>query len=163
MTIPRAILVFVSAAFIAGHSAGTSYEAENLFLVIIDGARYSETFGDPDHTYVPQMYEMSLEGTIIDSFYNDSLTYTSRAIPAIWCGAWTEVRDTVDASGNPTQYCELPTFFEYFRKQGIEPAEEVWYFLKSVYGLWQFSYHEDYGPPYWATVQSSGYLDRKVF
>jgi hypothetical protein len=163
MIIPRVALAVFLSTILVQNSAGAEYEAENFFLVIIDGARYTETFGDPDYIYIPQMYGLSLGGTVVDSFYNDSLTYTSRAIPAIWCGAWTDVRDTVDGSGIPTQYCVLPTFFEYYRKQQIEPADEVWYFLKSVYGLWQFSYHQDYGPPYWASVQSSGYLDREVF
>ena len=65
-------------------------EAQNpdkIMIIIFDGARYSETFGDPTHTYIPKMCELSNEGTIVDDFQNDYITYISRAIPALWCGA----------------------------------------------------------------------------
>jgi hypothetical protein len=136
---------------------------ENVVIVVIDGARYSETFGDTSHTYIPRMFELSQMGTLIDSFYNDSFTYTSRAIPAIWCGAWTEVRDTIDPYGNPTQYTVLPSLFEYYRKQQNVPQDSVYYVLKVVYSLWQFSYHQDYGPQYWPTYHSYGYSDIEVW
>ncbi len=139
------------------------YTAENFVLVIIDGARYSETFGDPDHTYVPQMYELSREGVIIDSFYNNWITNTRRGIPSIWCGAWTDVKNTLDELGRRTQYCVLPTFFEYYRKATGAPADDVYYVLKSVHSLWRFSYHEDYGPEYWPSVHSLGSTDREVW
>ncbi|HDM89762.1 MAG TPA: hypothetical protein ENG67_00955, partial [candidate division WOR-3 bacterium] len=120
-------------AFLATISALWGLQTRNFVLVVIDGARYSETFGDSNHTYVPRMYELSQYGTIIDSFYNDGYTYTSRAIPAIWCGAWTEVRDTVDQWGHQTQYTLLPSFFEYYRKQQSMPQDSVYYVLKSLY------------------------------
>jgi len=28
---------------------------ENVFILVIDGARYSETFGDQTHKYIPKM------------------------------------------------------------------------------------------------------------
>ena len=61
MTIPRAILAVLVATSLVGRASGSRYQAESFVLVIIDGARYSETFGDPDHLYVPKMYEMSLD------------------------------------------------------------------------------------------------------
>ncbi len=144
-------------------SALLGLETENFILVVIDGARYTETFGDPNHTYVPRMYELSQYGALIDSFYNDSFTYTSRAIPAIWCGAWTELRDTFDMEGHETHYTVLPTFFEYYRKQKGMPADSVYYVLKYVHSLWQMSYHPDYGPDYWPTYHSEGTSDIDVW
>ena len=46
--------------------------AQNVVVVIIDGARYSETFGDPARTYIPKMDILAEYGTYIDEFYNDS-------------------------------------------------------------------------------------------
>jgi hypothetical protein len=130
-------------------------------IVVIDGARYSETFGDPAHTYIPKMWELSNEGTIVDDFQNDYLTYTSRAIPALWCGAWTEVRDTFYA-GHQTQYTLKPSIFEYYRKQKNMPAEECFYVLKYIEGLWLPSFHPDYGPEYWPQYHSIGSTDDDV-
>ena len=92
-----------------------SSDSEKVVVIIIDGARYSETFGDTTRTYTPKMWELSSEGSVIDNFYNDSITYTSRAIPALWSGTWTDVRDTTYL-GNQTKYSVKPSIFEYYRK-----------------------------------------------
>ncbi len=134
---------------------------QNVVVVIIDGARYSETFGDPQRNFIPQMGRLALEGAIVDPFYNDNYTYTSRAIPALWCGAWTAVRDTV-YQGIATQTALLPTIFEYFRRQQSAPAEQCYYVLKSIRGLWLPSFHQEYGPAFWPTYHSVGITDEDV-
>lgn len=141
-----------------GHASLT---AENVVLVIIDGARYTETFGDPSRTYIPRMDSLSQYGTILDHFYNDSITYTSRAVPALWCGAWTAVRDTV-YNGGATQYTVKPSLFEYFRRQTGSSPENAVHVLKYVPTLWLPSFHPEYGPDYWPTTISSGSSDQDV-
>ena len=133
--------------------------AEDKFMIIIiDGARYRETFGDPNHTYIPRMWDLRSEGTYLTHFYNDSITYTSRAIPALWCGSWTEVRDTT-YNGHNTQYAVKPTIFEYFRAQKNLPEEECFYVLKYLTNLWLPSFHPNYGPQSWPTFHSQGSSD----
>jgi len=154
-------LHFLVVIFILTSSLTKAQSADKIMIVIIDGARYSETFGDPEHTYIPRMWELSGEGTIIDDFQNDYLTYTSRAIPALWCGAWTEVHDTLYA-GHQTQYTINPTIFEYYRKQKNMPADECFYVLKYIEGLWLPSFHPDYGPDYWPKYHSIGISDDDV-
>jgi len=87
-------------------------QTPRMMIVVIDGARYTETFGDPDHTFVPEMAELAAGGAVVNEFRNDGITYTSRAIPALWCGTWTEVSDTV-YGGVETSYAVKPTIFEY--------------------------------------------------
>ena len=135
--------------------------AQKVVLVIIDGARYSETLGDPDHTYIPKMWQLAQEGAYVDPFYNDHITYTSVAIPAIWCGAWTETVDTFYNGGN-TQYTLKPSIFEYFLKQSNLPREKCLYSLKFVNSLWLQSFHPEYGPAYWPYTISSGTSDNQV-
>jgi len=135
--------------------------AENVVLVIIDGARYSETFGDPNRTYIPEMDDLASQGTIVDEFYNDQYTYTSRAVPAIWCGDWTSVRDTT-YQGHNTQYTLSPSIFEYFRHDLNAPATQCYYVLKYVGSLWLPSFHPEYGPDYWPTFVSDGWTDTDV-
>ena len=127
-------LHFLIVICILTSSLAKAQNSDKIMIIIIDGARYSETFGDPEHTYIPKMYALSNEGTIIDDFQNDYITYTSRAIPALWCGAWTEVRDTFYA-GYQTQYTIKPSIFEYYRKQKNMPLEECFYILKYIEGL----------------------------
>ena len=56
-------------------------------LVIIDGARYSETLGDTSSSFVPAMRRLSSQGIVIDSFFNNGWTVTNRGVPAIWSGS----------------------------------------------------------------------------
>ncbi len=136
-------------------------DSNKVVIIIIDGARYTETFGDPTYTYIPKMWELSKEGAVIDNFYNDSMTYTSRAIPALWCGTWTAVRDTF-YSGYQTQYSIQPSIFEYYRKQKNMPVQECFYVLKYITSLWLPSFDPSYGPAYWPQYHSSGSSDEDV-
>lgn len=131
-------------------------------IIIIDGARYSETFGNPQFTYIPSMGNLAQQGSYLTEFYNDSITYTARAIPALWCGSWTAVRDTF-YNGSSTQYALKPTLFEYYRKQKSYPAEDCFYVLKYIASLWLPSFHYNYGPATWPSFHSQGSTDTDVF
>jgi len=135
--------------------------SEKIIIIIIDGARYSETFGDPSYSNIPQMADLSAKGTVIDYFYNDSITYTSRAIPALWCGSWTEVNN-IYYDGINTKHAVKPTIFEYYRKGKNKPAEDCFYAIKQLSSLWLASFDPDYGPDYWPTYHSVGYTDSEV-
>lgn len=135
--------------------------SQNVIVVIIDGARYSETFGDPNRTYIPKMDSLSNYGAYIDEFYNDSMTYTSRAVPALWTGSWTEVQDTF-YNGSWTQYTLKPSIFEYYRKHKSVTADQCYYILKYISSLWLPSFHQNYGPNYWPTFHSEGFSDLDV-
>lgn len=140
---------------------GEAYAERKFVVIIIDGARYTETFGNPAHVYIPQMSALAQQGTYLTNFYNDSLTYTSRAIPALWCGSWTEVRDTV-YNGISTKYAVKPTIFEYFRKQKNLPADQCFYVLKYIPNLWLPSFNTNYGPAYWPQYHSQDSTDAGV-
>lgn len=155
------ILFLIFLLFGGNTSHSYSQETENVMIIIIDGARYSETFGDPTHQYIPEMHELSNQGTIIHNFYNDGITYTASAIPALWCGAWTDVRDTL-YNGSWTSYAVKPTIFEYFRKQKNQPPEKCYYILKYIPDLWLPSFDPDYGPEYWPVFLSNGNSDDDV-
>jgi hypothetical protein len=154
------ISAFVLAFLIAGNCS--AYVTRNIVLVLIDGARYTETLGDPNHRYADKMYNLSLQGSVLNTFNNNNITLTERAVPAIWCGAWTAPRDTV-VGGKSTQYTIIPTMFEYYRKQLGAVGDSVWYIAKYLSSPWLFSYHPDYGPSYWATYWSQGSNDLAVW
>ncbi|MBN1423121.1 alkaline phosphatase family protein [Candidatus Fermentibacteria bacterium] len=144
---------------------GHAYESERVVLVIIDGLRYSEGLGDTTHANVPEMWALASDGAIIEPFLNDGYTYTSRAIPAIWCGSWTEVDQFTDPAcgGQQNNYSRDPTVFEYFRKGLERPQEECIYVLKDVGCPWKASFDPDYGPDYWPIYRSQGYTDLHVW
>ncbi|MBT6007594.1 MAG: hypothetical protein HOG79_17890, partial [Prolixibacteraceae bacterium] len=135
--------------------------SQNVVIVIIDGARYSETFADQNNSYTPKMWDLAKGGTYINDFYNDSTTYTAAAIPALWCGTWTDRVDTFYNGAN-TQYAVKPSIFEYFRKQKNIAEEKCLYSLKYVSSLWLQSFHKDYGVNYWPHTISQGWNDDDV-
>lgn len=130
---------------------------QHVILVIIDGARYSETFGDPTGQFIPRMHQLKNQAAVVDTFLNNSFTYTSRAIPAIWSGSWTAPRDTT-IGGVATQYALDPTVWEYFRKHKNQDSTNAMYILKQLTGPWLPSYHPQYGPQYWPWyIMQDGY------
>jgi hypothetical protein len=149
-------------ALLAGVAAAG--QTERVVLVVIDGLRYSEGLGNPSRTWVPEMSSLAQQGTIVQPFRNDGFTYTARAIPAIWCGAWTEIPSfsDPDCGGATNNYAELPTVFEYFRKGLSRPAEDCIYVLKNLCS-WKASFDPSYGPDFWPIYHSEGSTDTEVF
>jgi len=157
-TIKKTLYLFLFLLVFIQSKAQGDYK---MMIVIIDGARYSETLGDATHTYTPRMWELTTQGTMVSSFINDNYTYTSRAIPALWCGAWTDVQ-SITYNGSSTQYAVLPTIFEYYRKDKSAPASECVYVTKYLASLWLPSFDADYGENYWPTFHSIGSSDKDV-
>ncbi|RLD55762.1 MAG: hypothetical protein DRJ05_12430 [Bacteroidetes bacterium] len=155
------LLRFIFVLILLSITISSFSQDEKIVIVIIDGARYSETLGDTTRVYTPNMWEIADEGTMIDNFYNDGVTSTYRAIPALWSGAWTDVVDTI-YNGHETQYSVLPSIFEYYRKDKNALAEDCYYVLKEIENLWLPSFDNDYGPGYWPTFHSVGETDEDV-
>jgi hypothetical protein len=89
----------------------TQLLAQNVFIVVIDGARYSETFGS-DSIYMPRIWnDLRPQGTIYTNFRNEGLTKTCPGHASIVTGTWQRLIN--DGSDR----CTMPTVFEYFRQQ----------------------------------------------
>jgi len=136
---------------------------DRVVLVIIDGARYTETLGDPTGTWTPRMKLLSAAGTVVDTFVNDNITVTIRAIPAIWTGSWATPIDTTIGSQPKTQYAATPSVWEYFRKaRGVDSTQAA-YVIGNVTSPWLPSYSPGYGPSYWPSYLVGGVTDRDVW
>ncbi len=155
------LAVMVLVGLLSLFSGTQARGAESVIVVVIDGARYSETLGDSTRSCTPNLWRLSAQGAMVVHFQNDSFTTTSRALPALWCGTWTEVRDTV-YQGVSTRYAVKPTIFEYYRKERHAPASDCFYVLKKVQGLWLASFHADFGPEFWPSYFSQGSSDEEV-
>jgi hypothetical protein len=89
-----------------------------LVLVVIDGPRYSETTGDPQHRYIPKLWqELRPQGTLLRGFRNQGETYTIPGHLAALSGRYLWV------SNEGFQRIPFPTIFEYFRKHYQAPLE----------------------------------------
>ena len=130
----------------------------HVILVIIDGARYSETLGDSAARFVPHMRQLSMEGTVIDTFLNDGVTVTNRGVPAIWSGSW-----SAPVPFGNTQYMLVPSVWEYYRKAAGADTTQAMYIMKWLSTPWLMSYHPEYGPSYWPWYMLQGSSDSDVW
>lgn len=88
------------------------YQTKNVIVIVIDGARYSETWGDVSHKNIPYLHnEMSKHGVINTEFYNDGPTYTVAGHTSIT----TSVYQEIDNSGK--EYPMNPSFFQFWNEK----------------------------------------------
>jgi alkaline phosphatase len=97
-------------------------KTENVIIIIVDGPRYSETWGDPSHQYIPHMAnEMAKEGVIYTYFLNDGFTYTNSGHTAITTG----FRQQINNNGE-REYPNHPSIFQFFLKQSKKNKTATW-------------------------------------
>jgi hypothetical protein len=89
-----------------------SYLTKNVIVIVMDGARFSETWGDSIHQNIPFLSgQLAKQGVINTRFYNDGPTYTTSGHTAITTGYYQDI----DNAGN--EIPEYPSFFQYFNKK----------------------------------------------
>jgi hypothetical protein len=106
------ILVF-SFSSCERNSIETEYITKNIFLIVIDGARYSETFGDTSFVNIPNLKLISEKGILCTNFYNNGPTYTLSGHTAITTGNYQEINN----SG--IEIPKFPSIFQYWNKKYI--------------------------------------------
>ena len=147
--IPRAakILLVSIAISVCLEAQQTRY----VVLVVLDGVRYTETFGDSTHSNIPVIWnQLRPQGTLYTSFRNDGVTWTNSSHASILSGTRDSVRN------NGTQRPHSPTLFEYFRKHTDGKAEQCWVALgKTKLQMLSYSNHPNYGAAYGAKVKTS--------
>jgi Uncharacterized proteins of the AP superfamily len=121
--------------------------AQNVVIVVIDGARYTETFG-ADSLYIPRIWtQLRPLRMIWTNFRNDGITKTDPGHASIATGTW----QSIDNIGviRPTQ----PTIFEYFRKTSGAPESAAAVVVgKLKLNILAYSTHPNYGAKYKAST-----------
>lgn len=104
--------------FILFQSAGCPQERnntaeQNVFIVVIDGVRYSESFGS-ESKYIPHLYNyLKPLGTLFTNFRiaDEGITSTNPGQASILSGNWQLI------ANDGTEHPNKPTIFEYYRKE----------------------------------------------
>jgi predicted AlkP superfamily pyrophosphatase or phosphodiesterase len=120
---------------------------QNVIIVVLDGARYTETFG-ADSTYIRNMWtKLKPNGTIFTNYRNDGKTVTIPGHTAIETGTW-QIIDN-DGLERPT----MPTIFECFRKAtGVPESQNYIATGKKKLKVLSYSTHKHDGSAYKAAV-----------
>jgi arylsulfatase A-like enzyme len=70
------------------------YTTRNVIVLVIDGARYSETRGDKNFTNIPRMKLISESGVLFTNFQNLGPTYILAGQTALTTGNYQEINNT---------------------------------------------------------------------
>jgi predicted AlkP superfamily pyrophosphatase or phosphodiesterase len=101
--------------------AGWRGKARHVIVVVIDGPRWSETWGDPTYAHIPVMARVLVpQGALYTDFRNTGWTYTNCGHTALTTGFY----EPIDNNGN--QLPANPSFFQRFRAAADQPAESCW-------------------------------------
>jgi len=128
--------------------------AQNVFLVVIDGARFSETFGSGS-TYIPRIWDsLRTQGTAYTNFHNDGITETNSGFASLVTGTWQ------DLANDGSEFPDKPTVFEYFRKHtGAPESTCVIITGKKKLHILRSSRSRAYGSEYRASFYTSDSYD----
>ena len=61
-----------------------NYKTKYVIVIVVDGPRYSETWGDTSHEHIPFMYNvLAPQGVVHDQFYSQGETNTTSGHTAL--------------------------------------------------------------------------------
>jgi len=126
---------------------------ENVFVIVMDGARYHETLGDDSLQYIPLLGTLMSQATVCNNFFNTGKTLTNPAHACMTTGFY----QYIDNSGIhlPTK----PSLMQYMIEGHPEDSSRAWVIASkgklSVLGNTSDDvYHDKYVPK--INVGSSG-------
>jgi predicted AlkP superfamily pyrophosphatase or phosphodiesterase len=97
------------------------YRTQNVIVLIIDGPRFSETFGDSTCQYIPNLSkELAPQGVLFTNFRNNGTTNTNSGHTAITTGVYQNIKN------NGTELPKYPSFFQYYLKEKKVSKEKAW-------------------------------------
>jgi hypothetical protein len=97
------------------------YKTKNVVVVVVDGPRYSETWGSEDHALIPRMAnELVKNGVINTNFINAGPTYTNAGHAAITTGYHQQINN----SGR--EIPRKPSFMQIWLHKTGNPNYKAW-------------------------------------
>lgn len=97
------------------------YATENVFILIIDGPRFSETFGDSSRQFISHLAnDIAPQGVLLINFKNNGTTTTVSGHAAITTGVYQNLKN------NGLDFPKNPSIFQYFLKEKQLSKEKAW-------------------------------------
>ena len=87
-----------------------SFIPKKVIILVIDGPRFTETWGDITQQYIPNQKELVNQGVLYTNFFNNGVTYTTPGHTAITTGVY----QTINNSGKEQPI--NPSIFQYFNE-----------------------------------------------
>ncbi len=121
-----------------------AYKTRNVIVAVMDGVRYSETFGDATRSLIPKLAALEKQGTLFTDYRiaGPGVSVTRQGHSTMSTGTW----QTVALAG---ARMTMPSFFEYARNElGWKQSDCYAIFGKGPYSYADFSSFPTYGADY---------------
>jgi arylsulfatase A-like enzyme len=97
------------------------YKTENVIVIVVDGQRYSEAWGDSIHQYIPHFStEIADFGIVNTAFYNNGVTSTVPSFTAITTGVYQDINNVGE------EFPKYPSIFQYLIKKDSTANKSAW-------------------------------------
>ncbi|GAA4303445.1 sulfatase-like hydrolase/transferase [Nibribacter koreensis] len=97
------------------------YQTQQVVLLVIDGVRFSDTWGDSSYALIPNMAnQMAPQGIFHAKFYNQGKTLTNPGHVALTTGNYQNL------SNNGSEIPDHPSVFHYYLQHTKAPATQAW-------------------------------------
>lgn len=96
------------------------YKTQNVVIVMVDGPRYTETWGDTSHKYIPKRYQMLQQGVLCSAFSNNGTTSTVPGHIAITTGFYQKI------ANDGTAYPDKPSLFQHWLQTTGTDSSKAW-------------------------------------
>lgn len=94
---------------------------KHVIVLVIDGPRYSETFGDSTYQYIPNLgKKLRHDGVLFTHFRNNGSTYTNAGHTAITTGYYQSI------SNGGKELPKRPSIFQYYLKSSGADKSKAW-------------------------------------
>ncbi|MFN5149272.1 MAG: sulfatase [Flavobacteriia bacterium] len=97
------------------------FKTQYVFILVIDGPRMSETFGDSTHQFIPNLANvLAPQGVLLKNFRNNGVTHTNPGHTAITTGVYQRLKN------NGEELPRNPSMFQYFLKEKGLDSTHAW-------------------------------------
>ena len=96
----------------------SGYRTQNVILIVVDGARYSETWGNQQ--LIPYRSALLSEGVMCNNFHNNGTTSTVPGHTAMCTGTYQNINN------GGAEYPAEPSFFQYWLKIFKRSLSKAW-------------------------------------
>ncbi|MDQ3046252.1 MAG: alkaline phosphatase family protein [Bacteroidota bacterium] len=98
----------------------STYQTQHVVVIVVDGARYSETWAEPSRQFIPRRAALLGQGVLCSNFKNTGGTYTNAGHTAMCSGVYQTINN------NGLEYPYNPSLFQFWLKNFKRPATEAW-------------------------------------
>jgi len=87
------------------------YKTKHVVVIVIDGPRYSETWGDPTREHIPVRNGLLTQGVLVEPFSNNGVTLTNPGHSAVSTGNYDPIaNDGSELPHNPSMFQSMLRF-----------------------------------------------------